>query len=147
MGTQGAFAVIINEEKKVLLVKRRDYPIWDLPGGRVDPGESVVDCAIREAKEETGVDIKVMEKVGEYIRPKFDDIQHVFTGEITGGELFLKTDESCKIAFFPLDRLPMLMVPNRRHQIKDYVSGKREIIKTLNDDNKWVNMIQKLKRN
>ena len=66
MKTQGGFTVILNQNGEVLLAKRRDYPIWDLPGGRMDKLESPVDCAICEAKEETGYDIKIVEKIGDY---------------------------------------------------------------------------------
>lgn len=48
MGTQGAFTIVLNEDKnKVLLLRRKDFPIWDLPGGRVDKEESPRECAKR----------------------------------------------------------------------------------------------------
>ncbi len=38
MYTQGAFVIVLNESQQILLVKRKDVPLWDLPGGRGDPG-------------------------------------------------------------------------------------------------------------
>lgn len=82
MYTQGAFVIVLNESQQILLVKRKDVPLWDLPGGRVDPGES----AVREVLEETGYNVALSAKIGVYQRPKFQDEQHVFFGSITGGQ-------------------------------------------------------------
>jgi len=49
----GAFAIIVNEEKKVLLCHRRDYDLWNFPGGRVEERETPREAVIREVKEET----------------------------------------------------------------------------------------------
>ncbi|MBU3217825.1 NUDIX hydrolase [Clostridium estertheticum] len=63
MSTQGAFSIILNKNKdKILLVKRKDFPIWDLPGGRIEAGENFTGCAIREAVEETGYEILTYKK-------------------------------------------------------------------------------------
>jgi len=43
--------VAVIEDGKILLTKRRDFPVWCIPGGHLSPGESLVDAAIREAKE------------------------------------------------------------------------------------------------
>lgn len=125
MKTQGAFTVILNENGEVLLAKRRDYPIWDLPGGRMDKLESPVDCAIREAKEETGYDIKIVEKIGDYNRPEVGDLQHLFVGEIVGGKALVRSDETRALKFYPIKKLPFLMVPNRKRQIHDGINGIR----------------------
>lgn len=54
MFTQGAFVIVLNENQQILLVKRKDVPLWDLPGGRVDPEETAEEAAVREVLEETG---------------------------------------------------------------------------------------------
>lgn len=82
MASQGVFTIILNEKNEVLLVRRRDYPIWDLPGGRVEIGEGLIDAAIRETEEETGYHIKIDKKIGEYRRPQVQDTQHIYLGEI-----------------------------------------------------------------
>lgn len=61
--------VIIVKDKKVLLVKRRDEPCkgqWWVPGGRVYKNEKTEDAAIRKAKEETGLDVEIVRRVGFY---------------------------------------------------------------------------------
>jgi len=64
-----AFAVARNGLGRVLLVRRSDDGYWELPGGRVDVGESVSEAVVREVAEETGVTIKVTGLVGVYSDP------------------------------------------------------------------------------
>ena len=66
----GCSVVIFDEaRKKVLLTKRADNGLWCLPGGGVDPGESVEETVIREAWEETGLTIRVLRLIGVYSDP------------------------------------------------------------------------------
>lgn len=133
MKTEGVFTIVTNEHQGVLLVKRRDFPIWDLPGGRVDPEELLQDAARREVKEETGYEVKILDKVGVYHRPQFNDVQHLFTGVVTGGQAMESGDETAKLKFFNPKCLPLLMVPHRKKQIKDYRKNKRQVEETLKD--------------
>lgn len=56
-------------DERVLLIQRSDNGLWALPGGGQDFGESITDTAIRETKEETGIDVKVTGLVGIYTDP------------------------------------------------------------------------------
>ena len=61
-----ASAAIFREDGKVLLAKRTKQPFqWSFPGGSLEPGESAAQAAIREAREEVGVEIEIIEKAGE----------------------------------------------------------------------------------
>ena len=134
MSTQGSFTIIHNENKnRVLLVKRKDFPIWDLPGGRVEEGENLTTCAIRESIEETGYIVDVYKKIGEYYRPQFNDIQHIYLGKVVGGQEIKDGDETDKIKWFKVNELPLFMVPHRREQIKDYVLGEYNLVKMLKE--------------
>ncbi|MED3795170.1 NUDIX hydrolase [Niallia alba] len=62
--TTGCFTIVLNEKGKILLTKRRDFPIWDLPGGRWEKGETIEDCAVCETEEETGYVIRIKRKIG-----------------------------------------------------------------------------------
>ncbi|MCD8028108.1 MAG: NUDIX hydrolase [Erysipelotrichaceae bacterium] len=115
--TKGAFTIIINTDNKILLLKRQDYPLWDLPGGRLEPNETIEDCAKREAYEETGYHICVNYKVGTYNRSKYSDIQHIFHGTIVSGKPISSGNETKELRWFSLNKLPLNMVPNRRKQI------------------------------
>jgi 8-oxo-dGTP pyrophosphatase MutT (NUDIX family) len=52
----GAFAIIFDEQNRVLLSHRRDMDLWNLPGGGVESGELPTEAVIREVKEETGLE-------------------------------------------------------------------------------------------
>jgi ADP-ribose pyrophosphatase YjhB (NUDIX family) len=63
-------AVIRNDLGELLLVHKTDNDLWALPGGGVDPGESVTMAVVREVKEETGIDVVVDDLVGVYTNPR-----------------------------------------------------------------------------
>jgi len=68
-GGRTAAAIIEFPNKKILLIKRATVVFkgyWALPGGRVDAGETVEQTVVREVKEETGLDVKIVRKIGEY---------------------------------------------------------------------------------
>src|SRR3989344_2182386 len=58
--TAGTFGIIFDDKKRVLLVHRRDYDLWNLPGGCMESGEAPWDGAIREVKEKTGLDVEII---------------------------------------------------------------------------------------
>ena len=58
--------VVIVEDGTVLLVKREDLEVWALPGGGVDEGESLAETAVREAYEETGLEVEITHLIGVY---------------------------------------------------------------------------------
>ncbi len=145
MATRGAFSIIKNESGKILLIRRKDFPIWDLPGGKLENNETIEICAIREAEEETGYIIQLEKQIGEYHRPTRQDIQYVFTGKIIGGKPIHRGSETSKLKFCHVKFLPLLMVPHRKEQIKDYVSGKHNIKMVLTEKKSLLNILRRLK--
>ncbi|MBD0408602.1 DNA mismatch repair protein MutT [Bacillus siamensis] len=131
--TQGAFVIIQNDGRDILLVKRKDVPLWDLPGGGIAEGETPEAAAIREAFEETGYNVTILQKSGEYERPAFEDTQHVFIGAVTGGTPLMDGPETAALRWFSQNRLPLLMVPNRKRQVKDGINGAANMKVTLKD--------------
>ncbi|MFI0487195.1 NUDIX domain-containing protein [Actinomadura sp. 9N215] len=62
--------VVENDKGEILMIRRTDNGNWALPGGAIDLGESVTQAAIRETKEETGIDVEITGLVGIYSDPK-----------------------------------------------------------------------------
>lgn len=105
--------VIFDPERGVLLIKRKNSPHgWALPGGFVDYGETVEEAAVREAKEETGLDVLLTRLLGVYSDPKRDPRMHtmsvVFTAQAFRPESAAAADDAGDLRFFPLDELPEL---------------------------------------
>jgi len=63
-----AVNVAVIQDGKILLTQREDFGTWILPSGGVEDGESIAQAAIRETKEETGLDIELTRLVGVYSR-------------------------------------------------------------------------------
>lgn len=79
--TPSVFVAVREEQGRLLLVRRCDSGAWELPGGRVDVGESAVEAALRETAEETGLRVRITGLVG-----LFTDPAHLVEAA-TGGEI------------------------------------------------------------
>lgn len=64
-----AAVAIFNEDNQILLLQRRDSGKWTMPGGTMELGESLLDCALREVREECGLDVNVVDVIGIYTDP------------------------------------------------------------------------------
>ena len=60
MKTSGAFVICQNDEDKILLVKRRDFPLWDLPGGRVERAKKLSKLPFVNVLKKQGLELKSM---------------------------------------------------------------------------------------
>ena len=65
-----ANVVVTDDAGWILMIHRTDNGNWAIPGGAMDLGESLVDCAVRETREETGIECEVTGLVGIYTDPK-----------------------------------------------------------------------------
>jgi 8-oxo-dGTP diphosphatase len=106
-----AGVVFKDNYSQVLLIKRKDVPVWVLPGGGSEKGESLAQSTQRELQEETGYIVKIKRKVGEF-HPKnrLTKLTHIYECDIIGGHP-KESDESSEIAFFSIHDLPKLMPP------------------------------------
>ena len=102
-----AITIILNEKRdEVLLIKRRDVPVWVLPGGGIELLETAETAAVREAYEETGLDVLITRKTGEYTPlNRLASLTHVFECHVVNGKL-QTGDETQKAAFFSINNLP-----------------------------------------
>ena len=113
-----------SERQRVLLARRKRDGLWVIPGGGVEKEESAEEAAVREVKEETGFDVRVINELGIYLRPQWrahgreGDKTTVYLCEIIGGE-FSENDEISEIRWFDVDALPGEMPPWHLQRIKD----------------------------
>jgi 8-oxo-dGTP diphosphatase len=126
-----ATAIIPYPPDKILLIKRRTVPFngyWALPGGRVDPGETVEQTIVREVKEETGLDVAIVSKIGDYHEQgvqggvEYDYYPACFLVKTVGGEIKKQESEIADIKLFSLAAIPEAMAFEHAKMIKDYVA-------------------------
>ena len=120
--------VFDGEARQILTVKRKDVPVWVLPGGGVDPGESPENAAIREVLEETGLQVEILRKVARY-HPinRLGRITHVYECRPIGGSLSL-SDETRDIGFFSCDKLPKKFFDVHKDWLLDALAGHPDVI-------------------
>ena len=132
MATFGVNVAIVSGSK-VLLTLREDFEVWCLPGGHVEDGESLVDAAVREVKEETGLEIELGRLVGLYSRPHWEGgPTHVatFAAAQAGGSLLLPQDEVLEAGWFGVDELPEALLLGQRLRILDALAGRTGVVRT-----------------
>ncbi len=140
MEKQAIYGVLFNPERTaVLLVQRRDLPVWVLPGGGLDPGETPLDGVKREVEEESGCSVEVVRQVAEYLPVNnLTQKTHFFECKITKGSP-KATEESLQSKFFPLDALPARLAPPFLLWIEDALLEKDEVlVKKTEGVNYWI---------
>lgn len=112
-----AAAIVLNEDREILLIRgpRRG---WEMPGGQVEEGESLADAAIRETKEESGVDIEIIKFCGIFQNVERSICNTLFIGRPIGGQP-IATEESLETGYYPIrDALAMVTWSNFRERIE-----------------------------
>lgn len=126
---QSVVSVIFNSDKSsVLLTKRRDVPVWVLPGGGVEEGEQPEDAALREAAEETSMQVVLERKVAEYLPVnKLANLTHLYECRAVGG-VPGPSQETCEVAFFPIETAKKLLFIIHREWLEDALRGEPDLI-------------------
>jgi len=124
----GAFAVIFGKERRVLLCHRRDLDAWNLPGGLVEDGEAPWDAAIREVREEIGVEAKIARLIGLYWKPDQKDLVFAFECRAVSGRPG-PSEEADAVGYFKLDALPPNTLPNHAERIRDALAKRPPILR------------------
>jgi ADP-ribose pyrophosphatase YjhB (NUDIX family) len=124
--------IIIEINRDIVLIERSNTPYgWALPGGFVDYGESLESSAIREAKEETSLDIKIEEQLHTYSDPDRDPRHHtvttVFIAKGVGSPK--AADDAKNVSIFNETNLPYPIVFDHRKIISDYFRYKKGELK------------------
>jgi len=119
--------IIIEIEGEIVLIRRRNPPYgWALPGGFVEIGETIESAAIREAKEETSLDVELKRQFHTYSDPKRDPRHHsISTVFVAGANGTPKAaDDAVEIGLFSLENLPEPVVFDHGDILQDYFGKK-----------------------
>lgn len=126
--------LVVNDAGELLLQRRRDTGQWALPGGAQDFGETIAECAIRECREETGIEAEVIGIVGIYSDPQHiveytdgevrQEYEVTLLGQPVGGKPTINNEASDVRWVAPSD-LDMLDIhQTMRRQIDHYLTGR-----------------------
>ncbi len=127
-----ATAIIPCSEDAILLIKRNTVPFkgfWALPGGRTEPGETIEQTIIREVKEETGLDVIVVRKIGEYHEQgmqdnvEYDYYPACFLVKVVSGEIIPQRSEIQEIRAFKTGEIPENLAFVHNNMIRDYLAS------------------------
>ena len=117
--------VIIEMESGIVLIERKNEPFgWALPGGFVEYGESLEYAAVREAREETSLEISNLRLLGCYSDPERDSRMHtISTVYIASGRgIPCAADDALNLAIFRLDSLPERLCFDHARILADYAA-------------------------
>ena len=113
----GCDVFVVDEAGRVLLIRRRDNGLWALPGGCQDLGETPAECARRECREETGLEVRVTRLLGVFSSQRYAHVHSpwkdnefchlLFQAVAVGGSLG-SSEETTEAAFFAGGELPAL---------------------------------------
>ena len=128
-----AIAIIEFPINKILLINRgtivfRGY--WALPGGKVEVEETVENAVVREVKEETGLKVEIIRKIGEYHYSgtnngiDYDYYPTCFLVKVVEGKIKRQKEEIEQIKLFNLDEIPNKLAFEHSTIIKDYIRTK-----------------------
>jgi ADP-ribose pyrophosphatase YjhB (NUDIX family) len=123
---------VSDDKSRLLMIRRSDNDNWALPGGAMDCGESIAQAAVRETKEETGIDCEVTGLVGIYTNPRHvilytsngevrQECSVVFTARAVSGEP-TPSSESSEVRWVAADELDgYTMHPSMRQRVTHYL--------------------------
>ena len=125
--------VVIKKDNKYLLVQEkqeRARELWNLPAGKVEKGISVTENAVKEAREETGFDVKIIRKIGIFHENGEEAVKHAFEADIISGELKFPKEELLDAKWFTLDEIKRMKNKLRSSWVIDAIELMNEKQKT-----------------
>ena len=133
---------LMNDHGQVLLQKRGDSGLWGFPGGAIELGESPEAAAIREAREETGLEVAVGSLIGIYTDcqmsyPNGDQAHSIciaYELKQTGGTLGSNDPETAALRWFSLEEEPALFCRQHQAMWEDLRAGNRGVTRTFGEE-------------
>ncbi len=113
----------------IVLIERKNPPLgWALPGGFVEYGETLEQAAVREAKEETSLDIELVRQFHAYSDPDRDPRGHTITMVFiaTAGGVPRARDDARAVAVFPPEEVRVPLAFDHRRILDEYIARKKE---------------------
>jgi 8-oxo-dGTP diphosphatase len=124
----GAFAIIQDNEGRILISRRPDNGYYNLPGGGIESHESPQVGLLREVKEETGLEVKINRLIGVYSKTHVHEIVFSFEAKVIGGTLQL-TNEADKHLWLAPEELDSISILTRHlERIKDFLLSEAFVI-------------------
>jgi 8-oxo-dGTP pyrophosphatase MutT (NUDIX family) len=128
-------AIIVDDQNRVLLHRASDDGKWYTIGGAIDPDEQPADAAVREAREETGLDVEPIRVLAVQTSPpmtypnghRAQYVSIAFLCRVIGGTLRVADDESLEVRFFDPDELPDLR-PDQLQRVQHALSGNNTVL-------------------
>jgi 8-oxo-dGTP pyrophosphatase MutT (NUDIX family) len=124
-----AAVALFDGDGRILVLRRKDNDKWTMPGGTMDFGESLGQCAVREVREETGFDIEISGLIGTYTDPNVliaysdgevrQEFTLVYAGKIKGGELRIDHESKEAIWVSVADALNLPLADSQRRRLQD----------------------------
>lgn len=130
-----AGCIIFDEQGRILLQKRADCEMWGFLGGAVEFGESVAEAAVREVKEESGLDVEITSLYGVYSKyytehangDKAQPIVHLFKAKVIGGKIIDSNEETLELKYFELSNAPQVFCKQHQDALEDVISGREYV--------------------
>lgn len=119
--------IVIKQDGKYLLVQENHpnpkvYGTWNFPAGWVDAGETIEQAAIREAKEEVGLEVELVRKIGVHKDTPESAERHAYEAKIVGGEIKFPEDEILDVQWFTFDEIQAMQDKLRSNWILAAIS-------------------------
>jgi ADP-ribose pyrophosphatase YjhB (NUDIX family) len=127
-----AAVALFDSKGKILLLRRKDNEKWTMPGGTLDFGETLTDCAVREVQEETGFLIRITGLIGTYTDPRIiiaysdgevrQEFTFVYSAEIESGELTIDGESTEAAWVEPAQILNLPLAGSQKRRLEDVLT-------------------------
>lgn len=116
--------VVLEKDGKFLLVqegKPEVRGLWNVPAGRVENGYTIKETAIKEAKEESGFDVELLEEIAILHKDGDEAVKHIFKAKIIGGEINFPEGEILDVRWFSLEEIESMKDQLRREWVLEVI--------------------------